>query len=116
MMRRLPKRLLSRLGCMALAAVLVLALHSVAAACPTCGEAVGNHDPTHGGMAKGYFYSILFMMGAPFTILGVFCGCMYYKVRRIRSQGQTGPKRPLAGSAAALPPNHLQGAREPVEV
>ncbi len=116
--------LAARLSRVAIAALILLALHSVAVACPTCKDAVGGQDPAHNGVAKGYYYSILFMMAAPYTIFGVFGGLMYYKVRRARAQAGTKPKRPLAGAASAnrrsdvasgadIPPTN---PREPVEV
>jgi hypothetical protein len=95
-MRRLCN---SRFALLIVALALVLVLNSVALACPNCKEAMEKQDPTHGGMVKGYFYSILFMMGTPYLVFGSFCGVMYYRVRRARLVGK--PKRPLAGAAVA---------------
>jgi len=78
-MRRLFQ---SRFGLLLIAVALFLVLNSVATACPNCKEAMEKQDPTHGGMVKGYFYSILFMMGTPYLLLGTFCAVMYYRVRR----------------------------------
>src|SRR5260370_19070099 len=97
-MRRLFQ---SRLGLVLIAVALFLVLNSVAAACPNCKDAMEKQDPTPGGMVKGYFYSILFMMGTPYLVFGAFCGAMYYRVRRARLAGK--PKRPLAGAALAKP-------------
>src|SRR6202049_362977 len=90
----------SRIGLVLIVVALFLVLNSVAAACPNCKEAMEKQDPTHGGMVKGYFYSILFMMGTPYLVFGSFCGVMYYRVRRARLAGK--PKRPLAGAAVAV--------------
>jgi hypothetical protein len=62
---------------LALALVLVLALGTVARACPNCKEAVAAQDelaaqegkPTS-FMKYGYNYSVLFMMAMPFALLG----------------------------------------------
>ena len=78
----------------------VLMLNSVAAACPNCKDAMEKQDPTHGGMVKGYFYSILFMMSTPYLVLGSFCAVMYYRVRRARQAGKPNP--PLAGAAVVV--------------
>ena len=93
-MRRLFER---RVGLLLIAVALFLVLNSVAAACPNCKEAMEKQDPTHGGMVKGYFYSILFMMGTPYLVVGTFCAVMYYRVRRARRAGKPNP--PLAGAA-----------------
>jgi hypothetical protein len=90
----------SRVGLVLIAVALFLVLNSVAAACPNCKEAMEKQDPTHGGMVKGYFYSILFMMGTPYLVLGTFCAAMYYRVRRARRAGKPNP--PLAGAAVVL--------------
>ncbi|HEX4000782.1 MAG TPA: hypothetical protein VHX65_19695 [Pirellulales bacterium] len=80
------RRVISRpVAIMALAVLLVAVVQSLAVACPTCGEALGHQDAAHNGVAKGFFYSILFMMGMPYLLLGTFCGCMYWKVRRARA-------------------------------
>ncbi len=84
--------------------LIVFLVASVASACPNCKEAMEKQDPTHGGLVKGYFFSIIFMMATPYLVLGSFCAVMYYRVRRARLAGK--PKPPLAG-AAALPRNEL---------
>jgi hypothetical protein len=96
-MRRLFQ---SRLGLVLIAVALFLVLNSVAAACPNCKDAMEKQDPTHGGMVKGYFYSILFMMSTPYLVLGTFCAAMYYRVRRARRAGKPNP--PFAGAAVVV--------------
>jgi hypothetical protein len=100
---------------LALALLLVAALASVAAACPTCGEALGHQDAAHNGVAKGFYYSILFMMGTPYLVLGVFCGCMYWKVRRARA-ARALKAAPAKDPIAAAPIARRVETREPVEV
>ena len=66
----------------------VLVVGSIAAACPTC--KTGLEDGAAGGdLISGYFWSILFMMGMPFAIVGVFSGCMYREVRKARREKQS---------------------------
>jgi hypothetical protein len=67
----------------ALAAVLLTA--GIAAACPTCKDGVAANDPEHAHMVKGYFYSILFMMGMPYTIFTCVGLYMYREVRKARA-------------------------------
>ncbi|MBX3412662.1 MAG: hypothetical protein KF708_08240 [Pirellulales bacterium] len=52
--------------------------------CPSCKQALA--DSKGGNMIAGYFWSILFMMSMPFTLLGGFSGYMYLLVRRARNQ------------------------------
>lgn len=59
----------------------VLGAASVAWACPSCQQAVG-HDATQGDLARGLYYSILFMMSMPFAIIGAFAGLAYRAVKR----------------------------------
>jgi len=37
-------------------------------------------------MARGYFFSILFMMSMPFVIIGTFGGAAYFSIRRAREK------------------------------
>jgi hypothetical protein len=41
-----------------------------ATACPNCKEAVAAQPEEAGRMKDGYYYSILFMIGMPFSLLG----------------------------------------------
>jgi uncharacterized paraquat-inducible protein A len=68
----------------ALAIALVLLIASVAAACPNCKEGLAQNDPQGESIAAGYYYSILFMMAMPFTVLGTFGGLAYLSIRRAR--------------------------------
>lgn len=71
----------------ALFALAIVALWTATAqACPTCKNGL---EETAEGMIRGYFWSILFMMSMPFTILGCFSGYMYYLVRRERAKQQS---------------------------
>src|SRR5215467_4166052 len=93
---------------LAVAAIFVSA-HKVSA-CPTCKDAVAANDPEHEHMVKGYFYSILFMMGMPYLLLSSFGLYMYLEVRKARARdaAKAGepprPDRPLAPASAAAAP------------
>ena len=54
---------------------------SVASACPSCQAALAS-DGSQGDLARGIYYSILFMMSMPFAIVGTFAGLMYRAVKR----------------------------------
>jgi hypothetical protein len=72
----------------ALVLALILMIASVAAACPNCKEGLAQNDPQGTSVAAGYYYSILFMMAMPFTILGTFGSLAYLSIRRARAQQQ----------------------------
>jgi hypothetical protein len=75
----------------ALSLVLLMLLVGVAAACPTCGEGIGQSDPHGKSLAAGLYYSIIFMMSMPYLVLATL-GCVaYLSIRRAR----------LANAAAA---------------
>jgi uncharacterized membrane protein len=102
----------------AVAAVLFAA--GVASACPTCKDGVAANDPEHAHMVKGYFFSILFMMGMPYLLLASFCLYMYFEVRKARARdaakaADAVPKKPLAPATAAAP-EKTADKRELVEV
>ena len=65
----------------ALPIVSLLVLASVAHACPTCKDQIAA-DPAAQNIARGYFYSILFMLSVPPTILIGLGSYFYYEVRR----------------------------------
>ena len=67
-----------------LALIALLLVATVAQACPGCKEAIAENDLQGQRVARGYFWSILFMMSMPFTILGTFGTYCYVEVRRAR--------------------------------
>ena len=100
----------------ALAAVLSAPVR--ASACPTCKDGMAANDPEHEHMVKGYFYSILFMMGMPYLLLTSFGLYMYWEVKKARArdaaakgQGLIDPKKPLAPASAAAVPETLPSDR-----
>ena len=52
---------------------------STVSACPGCKEATSEQSKN---LARGFSYSILFMMPIPFIIVGSFGGYVYYTVRQ----------------------------------
>ena len=97
----------------ALAAVLSAPVR--ASACPTCKDGLASNDPEHEHMVKGYFYSILFMMGMPYLLLTSFGLYMYWEVKKARArdaaakaQGIVDPNKPLAPASAAAMPEVLE--------
>jgi hypothetical protein len=74
------KRLLHHsLPFFALLALLVIA--GVAEACPTCKDQIAGDPATH-NIARGYAYSIVFMLSVPPLILAGLGSYFYYEVRR----------------------------------
>ena len=105
---------------------LLLAITATAHACPGCKEALASADGTQGDIVSGYFWSILFMMSMPFTILGTFGIAVYgtfspIPKNRAATIGQQ-PSSVTAGSAQAgsahstTAVSHRADQRETVEV
>ena len=92
--RMLPKLALC---CAALAVVLVMT--SAASACPTCRDDLAQ-NPATANLARGFYYSILFMVSMPFVIFGSLSAYFYYEVRKARARQAA--EQVLAGSAAEL--------------
>jgi hypothetical protein len=84
----------------AVAVVLLVAavLPALAAACPLCKEAVSDADRAGSASVwRGMYWSILFMIGAPFAMVGT----MILLIRRTRRR-----QLALQPQAAAPPPVH----------
>ena len=85
------------------AVALVMALAGDALACPTCKDGVAEADPEGANIARGYFYSILLMLGMPFTLAGTFGVYVWREMRRQeRERLRSGAAAPAA--LAGLPP------------
>jgi hypothetical protein len=98
-----------------IAAVVILAavlLPAVAAACPLCKDAKSNTDYPGGSasLPKGFYYSILFMVSAPFVVMGGLVLRIYLARRRLRAQPTPVPETADGASAAPLLPDP-RGAR-----
>jgi heme/copper-type cytochrome/quinol oxidase subunit 2 len=78
-----------------------LLLPAVAAACPNCKDASSDAE-TPGGSAslgRGFYWSILLMVAAPFTVIGAFAITLL-RARRRRTRDAEGP---LARTRPAVP-------------
>ena len=81
------------------AALAVLCLADIAYACPGCKESLSG---SQANLARGFYYSILFMMSMPFLILGGVGGYFYWQIRKARAA--------LAPASAATPVATLGGS------
>ena len=79
-------RTVARYAITLLVLVAIVTAATTAGACPTCKDGLGADDPNSQAMARGYFFSILFMMAMPFVIIGTFGGAAYLSIRRAREQ------------------------------
>ena len=62
--------------------VVVLLAADPGLACPNCSTAVANSESGEpGGTPVGFYYSILFMLGMPFLLLGGF-GFAFYRLHK----------------------------------
>ncbi len=65
--------------------LLLTVIASVATACPTCKQSLA--DATNNpNLVRGYAWSIMFMMSAPFLIFAGLGGYFYYEIRRARTE------------------------------
>lgn len=84
------------------ALVILLALNSTAAACPSCKNALASHDGRQGDIVSGFMWSILFMLSMPFALVGSFGTYMYVLVRKARREGSNSPQ--IAPGVPTQPP------------
>ena len=97
---------------LALAAAL---LPAIASACPLCKDAKSDTDYPGGAasLPKGFYYSILLMVSAPFAVAGGLVLKIRHARRRARAAralGETPPAGADGAPAAPLLP-HTPGAR-----
>jgi heme/copper-type cytochrome/quinol oxidase subunit 2 len=69
----------------AAAVLLALLWTGIAAACPTCKDSLAQ-DPATANLARGYAYSILFMLSMPPLIFGGLSLYFYWEVRKARAR------------------------------
>jgi hypothetical protein len=93
------RRLLRTIAPAVLALALVVLLHSAALACPGCKEGLAANDPAGVRAARGYFWSILFMLSMPPAILCTLGGYFYLEVRRARADRARLAERKTAAEA-----------------
>jgi hypothetical protein len=85
-MNRCRKNLLSTTAAIGVALIGAAAVE----ACPTCKQALGDNSAN---LVRGFGWSILFMMSAPFLILGGLGAYFYYEIRRARSASSSSRER-----------------------
>jgi heme/copper-type cytochrome/quinol oxidase subunit 2 len=86
--------LVARIAVLILLAVLLLP--AVVAACPDCKDASSDAE-TPGGSAslgRGFYWSILLMLAAPFTVIGTFAVTLLRARRRRAREGEGPLSRP----------------------
>lgn len=83
-----------------LAALLVIfvVFHQTADACPTCKEGLAEGEEN---VARGYFWSILFMMGMPFLIFAGLGLYFFLTIRRAKARRQQSAVQSANEPAAA---------------
>jgi hypothetical protein len=88
--------------------MLALLLPAIAAACPLCKDAKANTDYPGGSasLPKGFYYSILLMVCAPFLVMGGLLLKIHLARRRLRSVPALPPEAP---EEEPIPPD-LSGA------
>jgi hypothetical protein len=73
----------STIGILVLA-VLLIAVQS-ASACPTCKDQLAA-DPGAANLARGYGWSIVFMLSMPYLILAGLGGYFYWEIRKAKAR------------------------------
>jgi hypothetical protein len=83
---------------------------ATASACPLCKEAKSDSDYAGGtaSLPKGFYYSILLMVAAPFAVVGGLGLRIYLARRRVLdgaspAQASTRPAAPAGAAARMLP-------------
>lgn len=94
--------------------VVVIASASDALACPTCKDGLAENDAVSQANARGYFYSILFMMAMPFVIITTFGSAAYISIRRARGQNQSQNQRQQRGRQQVAQQIHQRHAASPI--
>lgn len=61
----------------------LVAIPAMAMACPNCKDALA-HDPDAANLARGLYYSILFMLAMPAVILTGLGSLFYLEIRKAR--------------------------------
>ncbi len=68
-----------------LAIGLALLAPGVASACPTCKDGLAN-DPASAHLARGIYYSILFMVTVPYVVFGSLAAYFYWQIRKAKAR------------------------------
>ena len=89
----------------ALTVVLALVLPALAAACPLCKEAASDLDAPGGSasLGLGFYYSILLMIGVPFTTVATLGFLIFRSRRRLKAARSERAADLLPASPGARP-------------
>ncbi|HZZ74185.1 MAG TPA: hypothetical protein VFE24_18260 [Pirellulales bacterium] len=98
---------------LALAAMILATGAAMASACPSCREALAAGDPQQANLVRGFYWSILFMLLTPFTLLGTFGTYMYLLVKRERVAREAKSAAAAAMHAAVPERDAADAATEP---
>jgi heme/copper-type cytochrome/quinol oxidase subunit 2 len=86
----------------ALAMLFVVALVTVAEACPGCAEAQAGQGANRANIVRGYFWSIVFMMSMPFLIVGSFGTYVYVQYKKQKAAATIADESALTASPSAI--------------
>jgi heme/copper-type cytochrome/quinol oxidase subunit 2 len=89
-----------RITALPLVILALLLCADVALGCPTCKDQLAN-DPAAQNIARGYFYSILFMLSMPALILAGLSTYFYLLVRQARRKQAETPRRTSMATTSA---------------
>lgn len=92
-----------------MALVIVMFCPASVEACPNCTEILSESksgtptiDPQQAqGLATGFYWSILFMIATPFSIVGGLGAMLYFNIRKNAPKSEPGRPRPAPRTAAA---------------
>ena len=70
--------------------------------CAMCRTALGSEDDP---LARGFYWSVLFMVSAPYLVIGSIGGWLFYRHRDVRRRSATAPDQ--------APPEPGLAGREP---
>lgn len=84
-LKAVDRSIVSNVVALVAAVAIVLVASGIASACPTCKESLA-HDPASANLARGFYYSILFMVSMPFLIFGGMSAYFYWEIRKARAR------------------------------
>lgn len=100
-----------KLAVLLLVVAAAVLLPAAAGACPLCKDAKADTDYAGGtaSLPNGFYYSILFMVCAPFAVVGTLAARIILARRRLRARAAGSPTEPatapplVPGSAGSRP-------------
>lgn len=74
-------------------ALVALAATQASGQCAMCGTSLQGDEP----LARGIFWSVVFLISLPYTIVGAFVIGLLWAWRREKSRRENGPLHPVGG-------------------